>query len=346
MSSSESELSDDDDEVAPEPEIFTSDSESDPKMLSDDEDDFQPFALPNFGDDAPIADGIPIDDAFAFPAPIQDHLIIGHPDGEHIVASILDVVPLVVIPQEDWPFDDLFDDDVDLFLGDPPVDAQGDGEVDDVVVLEIPPPVIPVIEISSDSSLHSVADSFESVTSSALRAAGFQLYTTDSDDDTAMSAAPSSPVRVPTPPHVLERIPDPDPIPFGLPDVAPLIPEPVIAPFDLPPVDPFIPSPPPADVVPPPPFVSDAHRTDLPIIFLQEIPAPQPGEGTSGQLPRFDSFASADFPPIPHFTPHAPASLDEPFLWFPPYTMPISDPYHPSHYGGYTRDELLLSLQL
>ncbi|MFS7915426.1 hypothetical protein Hanom_Chr02g00165231 [Helianthus anomalus] len=26
--------------------------------------------------------------------------------------------------------------------------------------------------------------------------------------------------------------------------------------------------------------------------------------------------------------------------------MPISDPQHPSHYRGYTRDELLLSLQL
>ncbi|MFS8033730.1 hypothetical protein Hanom_Chr17g01573031 [Helianthus anomalus] len=26
--------------------------------------------------------------------------------------------------------------------------------------------------------------------------------------------------------------------------------------------------------------------------------------------------------------------------------MPISDPYHPLHYGGYTRVELLLSLQL
>ncbi|MFS7996831.1 hypothetical protein Hanom_Chr12g01134441 [Helianthus anomalus] len=26
--------------------------------------------------------------------------------------------------------------------------------------------------------------------------------------------------------------------------------------------------------------------------------------------------------------------------------MPISNPYHPSHYGGYTRDELLLSLRL
>ncbi|MFS7997165.1 hypothetical protein Hanom_Chr12g01138501 [Helianthus anomalus] len=26
--------------------------------------------------------------------------------------------------------------------------------------------------------------------------------------------------------------------------------------------------------------------------------------------------------------------------------MPISDPYHPSHHVGYTRDDLLLSLQL
>ena len=48
MSSSESGLSDvdepmaivSDDEIAPEPEILTSDTESDPDMLSDDEDDF------------------------------------------------------------------------------------------------------------------------------------------------------------------------------------------------------------------------------------------------------------------------------------------------------------------
>ncbi|KAM0040127.1 hypothetical protein Hdeb2414_s0012g00390121 [Helianthus debilis subsp. tardiflorus] len=260
-------------------------------MFSDDEDDFQPFALPDFGDDAPIADGIPIDDVFAFPAPVQDHLIIGHLNGEHVVAPILDAVPLVVIPPEDWPFDDLFDDDVYLFLDGPSADAQGDGEVDDVVVLDVPPPAIPVIEISSDPSLHSVADSFESVTSSVLRAAGLQLYATDLDDDDAMSAAPSSPVRVPTPPHVPDHIPDPDPVPFGLPDVAPLIPEPVIVPFDLPHVDPFIPPPPPADVAPPPPFMSDAHRTDIPIIFLEEIPAPRPGEGTSGQPPRFNPFA-------------------------------------------------------
>ncbi|KAJ0847685.1 hypothetical protein HanPSC8_Chr13g0548111 [Helianthus annuus] len=180
MSSSESGLSDAHnpmaivsyDGIVPEPEIFTSDTESDPDMLSEDEDDFQPFTLPDFGDDAPIADGILVEDIFALPAPIHDHFIIGHPDGEHIVAPILDAVPLVVIPHGDWPFDDLFDDDVELFLDGPPADAQGDGEVDDVVMLDVPPPFVPVIEISSNSSLHLVADSFESVTSSALRAAG------------------------------------------------------------------------------------------------------------------------------------------------------------------------------
>ncbi|KAJ0693388.1 hypothetical protein HanPI659440_Chr15g0596571 [Helianthus annuus] len=192
-------------------------------------------------------------------------------------------------------------------------------------------------------------DSFDSVTSSALQAVGLQLYATDLDDNNAMSIARSSPVRAPAPPYVPEHVPEPDPVPFSLPDVAPLIPEPITAPLELPPVDPYVPQPPPVSVAAPSPFVSDAHRTDLSIVFLQEIPAPQPGEGTSGQPPSFDSFASTDFLPIPQTTPFTPftsGSLDEPFRWFPPYTMPISDPYHPSHHVGYTRDDLLLSLQL
>ncbi|XP_021996088.1 BCL-6 corepressor-like protein 1 [Helianthus annuus] len=264
-------------------------------LESGDEDDFQLFALPDFGDDLPLADGFPDEDPFVIPVPVHDHLIIGHPDGEHIVAPILDPVPLVVIPPEDWPFDDLFDDDVDLFVDGPPFDAQGDGEIDEDVVA-VPPPEIPVTEISSDYSLHSVSNSFESVTSSALRAAGLQLFATDSDDDTAMSAAPS-------PPHDPKHVPEPDPIHFGQPDVAPtlhLIPDPVPAHVDLPVVEPFIPPPAPADVAPLPPVESDVHHTDFPITFLQDIPAPRPGE----------------------------------------------DPYHPSHFVGYTQDELLLSLQL
>ncbi|KAJ0616549.1 hypothetical protein HanRHA438_Chr02g0090231 [Helianthus annuus] len=294
------------DEIAPELEIFTSDTESDPDMLSEDEDDFQPFALPDFGDDLPHADGFPDEDPFVIPIPVHDHLIIGHPDGEHIVSPILDPVPLVVIPPEDWPFDDLFDDDVDLFVAGPPVDAQGDGEIDEDV-----------------------------------------LFATESDDDTTMSAAPS-PSLDPTPPHDPEHVPDPDPIlfgqpdvapvdpkpipahdhvPFGLLDIAPLIPDPVPAPVDLLVVEPFIPPPTPAN----------------------DIPAPRPGEGTSGQHPSYDPFASRAFPQIPQTAPFAPftsSTLDEPLRWFPSYSMPISDPYHPSHFVGYTRDELLLSLQL
>ncbi|MFS7919008.1 hypothetical protein Hanom_Chr03g00207931 [Helianthus anomalus] len=155
MSSSESGFSDEpdpmaivsDDDIAHDPELFT---------------------LLDFGDDIPDANDILIDEVFALPIPVHDHLIIGHPDGEHLVAPILDIVPLIAIPTEDWPFDDLFHDDVDLFMGDHPAGKQGDGELDDVVSLDIPPPVVPVIDISSDSSIHSVADSFEYVTSSAL----------------------------------------------------------------------------------------------------------------------------------------------------------------------------------
>ncbi|KAJ0902820.1 hypothetical protein HanPSC8_Chr08g0341641 [Helianthus annuus] len=338
MSSSESGLSEEhdpmvvtsDDEIALDLKVFTLDTESDPDMISDDDDDFQPFALPDFGDDVPVANDVLIDGIFALPITIHNHLIIGHPDGEHLVAPILDVVPLVTIPPENWPFDDLLDDDFDIFAGDHPAGEQGDGEVDDVIVLDVPSSVVPVIDISSDSSIHSITDSFESVTSSALQAAGLRLYATNDND--AMSVAPSSPARAPTPPPVPDHVPD-------------HVPEPISAPFDLPPIAPVVPQPPPTIDVPPP-FVSNEHRTDLPIVFRHEIPAPRPGEGTSSQPPSFDPFASADFPPIPQFTPFTSDPPDEPFRWFPPYTMPISDPYHPSHHVGYTRDDLLLSLQL
>ncbi|MFS7929658.1 hypothetical protein Hanom_Chr04g00335151 [Helianthus anomalus] len=149
-------------------------------------------------DDLPLADGIPDEDPFVTPVLVHDHLIIGHPDGEH-VAPILDAVPLVVLPLEAWPFDDSFDDDVDLFVEGPPVDAQGDGEIDkDVVAV----------------STSCCSYSFESVTPSALQMAGLQLFATDSDDDTTMSAT-LSPARDPTPPHDPELAPELAPVPFG-----------------------------------------------------------------------------------------------------------------------------------
>ncbi|MFS7947809.1 hypothetical protein Hanom_Chr06g00552571 [Helianthus anomalus] len=67
-----------DDEVIPEQEIHTLVTENDPDMLSEDEDDFQLFALPDFANDLPIAYGFPDEDPFDIPAPVHNHLIIGH----------------------------------------------------------------------------------------------------------------------------------------------------------------------------------------------------------------------------------------------------------------------------
>ncbi|KAJ0556069.1 hypothetical protein HanIR_Chr07g0309451 [Helianthus annuus] len=358
MSSSESGLSDtgdlmaivSDDDIAPEPEIFTSDTKSDPDMLSEDNGDFQPFALLDFGDDLPLADGSLDEDPFVIPIPDHDHLIIEHLDGEHMVASILAPFPLVVILPKDWPFDDLFDDDFDLFVDGPPDDAHGDGEIDEDVVAS-PLPEIPVIEISSDSSLHSVSDSFESVTSSALQAVGLRRYATDSDDDTTMSAAPSPPHNpeldleldfVPVDqPDVAPADPEPlldhDPISFGLSDIAPLIPDPVPAPVDPPVIEPFIPplAPAPADVAPFHPMETYPHPIEGKVLQASSLV----------MILMFQQLIHT-FPQFAPFAPFTSSPLDEPLRWFPPYTMPISDPYHPSYFVGYTRDELLLSLQL
>ncbi|XP_035835977.1 extensin-like [Helianthus annuus] len=132
------------------------------------------------------------------------------------------------------------------------------------------------------------------------------------DDQPVDAPADPEPIPAPVP------LPDHDPILFGIPDVAPLIPDLVPAPVDPP-------------------------------VIVPDIPPPHPGEVTSSQQPGHDPHVSAAFPHMPQSTPttHFTSSpLDEPFRWFPPYTMPISDPYHPSHFTCYTRDELLLSLQL
>ncbi|XP_021996181.1 cell surface glycoprotein 1-like [Helianthus annuus] len=374
-----------DDEIIPQQEIFTSDTESDPEMMSDDDDDFQPFALLDFGNDVPHADGLLDEDPFLIPIPDQDHLILGHPDGEHVVVPILAPLPLAAFPLEDLPFDDLSDDDVDLFIDGPPDAAQGDGvPAEDVVV--VPFFENPIIEDPSD---HSVPDSFESVSSSTLHAVGLQRYPTDSDTDTALSAAPTpphdfefdleldfdpndQPVDAPADPKMLpadpepipadpelvpapepipapDPLPDHDPVPFGMPDVAPLIPDPIPAPADPAAF---------ADQIDPryaftsngwidddddvPPFVE-------PVTPPHDIPPPRPGEGPSSQQPGHVPLMSATFPHMPQYTSTAhfnSAPPGEPLIWFPPNTMPVSDPYHPSHFIGYTRDELLLSLQL
>ncbi|MFS7936603.1 hypothetical protein Hanom_Chr05g00417531 [Helianthus anomalus] len=72
-----------------------SDSDTDREIMYDegDLDDFQPFALRDFGDDVPF-----FDDVLALPLPIENQLIIGHPDGEHLVEPIpIHAIPLAAI---------------------------------------------------------------------------------------------------------------------------------------------------------------------------------------------------------------------------------------------------------
>ncbi|MFS7996871.1 hypothetical protein Hanom_Chr12g01134981 [Helianthus anomalus] len=285
------------DKVAHAPEIFTSDSESDPEMMSDDDDlnDFQPFALPDLVDDVPF-----IDDVLALPLPLQDQLIIGHPKGEHLVKPIpINVIPLAAIPAEDWPFVVDLDDDVDvpMIKVEHPSDDLGDGEVFNIAILYVATPVVSVIDISSDFGLESDADSFESVTSFALRVAGLEAYPTDDDD--VVSVAPATTVRVPTP--------------TGTPPHTP-----VRATSDS----------------STQPLVLVDHSSWLrSICYASAFPRTPPTHGGE---------------PLGH--PHIPPPESSPCLqsprFFPPYTMPLSDPYHPSHHFGYTRDDLLKSLQL
>ncbi|MFS7905184.1 hypothetical protein Hanom_Chr01g00044731 [Helianthus anomalus] len=140
----------------PAPEVYTSGTKRDPDIRSEDEDDFQPFALPDFGDDLPLL--MASLTRILFPSLFQSMITssFGHPDGEHTVTPILDVVPPV------------FDDDIDLFVDGPPDDAHDAGKLDENVVA-IPHLEIHAIKLSSDTILHSVSDSFESVTSATLQ---------------------------------------------------------------------------------------------------------------------------------------------------------------------------------
>ncbi|KAJ0813681.1 hypothetical protein HanPSC8_Chr17g0776311 [Helianthus annuus] len=167
-------------------EVFTSDT------TSGDDDDFQPFASPNFRDDIPIADGFP--------------------DGDLPLVQIPAPFPLAAFPVEDLPLDVMSDNNIDLFIEGPPEDAQEGGTpvVDDVaiplveipvnndvVVLLIEDPVadiivVPLVEVPVDeiSPDHSGPDSFESVSSATLHARGVQHYPADTDSNMAMSAVP------------------------------------------------------------------------------------------------------------------------------------------------------------
>ncbi|XP_021974843.1 early nodulin-75-like [Helianthus annuus] len=160
---------DPDDPMPTDPAIYTSDTDT------SNDDDFQPFALPDFGDD--------------IPAP----------------------VPLAAFPMADLPLDVVSDDDIDLFVEGPPEDDHEGGSLiaDDVA---IPIAEAPVEEAPSDSS---GPDSFESVASASLHDRGVQHYSHDADSDVVMSAVHGSPHDFPSdfdPDHEIEFIPVDQPL--------------------------------------------------------------------------------------------------------------------------------------
>ncbi|XP_022004395.1 myb-related transcription factor, partner of profilin-like [Helianthus annuus] len=219
-----------DDDYIPEVQVITSDSET---GSDSDMDDFQPFAY--LGD---IVD----DDVLAVPPPLNDIMIIGHPEGEHIVEIIpLDVLPLAMVPFVDLDEDD--DDIVPVIPVEHIDDDLGDGDVYDVVILDIASPVVSVIDISSDADTDSYASSYASVTSSALQALGLQRNADLELDD----VLPDEPV-VPTPNHIASILPQTDHTdeagPSGHAHIPPS--EPLIAPHSpphvMPVTDPYHPS--------------------------------------------------------------------------------------------------------
>ncbi|KAJ0773735.1 hypothetical protein HanOQP8_Chr03g0103701 [Helianthus annuus] len=172
-----------DDEHVPEVQVITSDSESAP---DNDLDDFQPFTL--LGD-------IIEDDVLAIPPLLNDIVIMGNPKGENVV----EVIPFDVIPLAAIPFIVDLDDDDDVIPVIPVdhVDVDlGDGEVFDLVILDVASPVVSVMDISSDSDTDSDVLSGASVTSSALQAVGLQSYPDFGDD--IMPAEPVIPVPIPS----------------------------------------------------------------------------------------------------------------------------------------------------
>ncbi|XP_022030576.1 uncharacterized protein LOC110931493 [Helianthus annuus] len=255
-----------DDEILPKDEVFTSDT------TSSDDDDFQPFALPDFGDDLPLADGFL--------------------DGDLPLAQIPAPIPLAAFPVEDLPLDDMSDNDVDLFIKGPPEDAQdGGAPVDDVVIPldEIPvvdiilPVEVPVVEVLSDPS---GPDSFKFVSSSTLHALGLQRYPTDIDSDTAMSAAPVPPWDFefndeidPIFPHDLDPDHEIEFIPVEQPVEAPIFPDDQL--LDIPDDHELAPADPEPEIAPEPilahdpPPVHDPIPVDVPVV-APPLPDPVP----------------------------------------------------------------------
>ncbi|XP_035837065.1 calphotin-like [Helianthus annuus] len=297
-----------DDEILSESEVYTSDT------TSMDDDDFQPFALP---DDALLADG-----------PV---------DGDLPLIQVPAPLPLAAVPVEDLPHDEVTDDDIDLFIegpleGDqdgvalmdddvPPTDVPIDDHVVPLVeipaVVPIADPVVPVKAPMEEAPFDPFGPySFESVASTSLHALGVQHYSSDSDSDMAMYVAPLVP-------HDIDPEPEVEFVPV---EPAPVGPEPVIAhdPIDVP-VVPTFPDPlPEPDRVDPP--VMAPHVVDAPVIIppVSDVPIDD---------------APALAPPVVNNAPFAthvdPRYADTLNGWieddddYPPFVLPVTPPVAP-----------------
>ncbi|XP_022024741.1 pollen-specific leucine-rich repeat extensin-like protein 3 [Helianthus annuus] len=307
-----------DDEIPSEGEVYTSDT------TGTDEDDFQPFALPDFGDDIPIADG---------------------PFGEDLpLIQVPAPLPFAAVPLEDLPPDEFADDDIDLFL-EGPLEGDQDGVAlmdADVPLADDPvvDPVVPLAEIPAD--VH-IADpvvpveapieeapfdpfgpySFESVASASLHAQGVQLYSSDSNSDMAMFVAPLVPLDVDPDPEV-EVLPD-EPAPVGL--------EPVVAhdPIDAPAVAHF------PDTLPKPDHVAIPDIT--PPVIVAPVVLPSVSDVSAIDAPIIAPVVPVSAPVHADHAPFAthinPRYADTRNGWieddddYPPFVLPVTPPVAP-----------------
>ncbi|KAF5778815.1 hypothetical protein HanXRQr2_Chr12g0552001 [Helianthus annuus] len=147
-----------DESMSSEHEVHTSD------FTSTDDDDFQPFALP---------DGV-------------DEPIVGGPAADLPLAVIPAPIPLASYPAYELMLDAEAGDDIDLFD-----DELYEDEVPDPALLPAGGLLMIAGAPVGDSPVHSPApDSFESVASAPSHVASTQLFVHDSDPDQASSAAP------------------------------------------------------------------------------------------------------------------------------------------------------------
>ncbi|XP_022040227.1 calphotin-like [Helianthus annuus] len=268
-------------------------------------------------------------------------------------------------PSHEFEFDHEIDDDFDPVF---PPDFDPDHEIEFIHMdqpLEAPvAPIDPLFDIPTDFDMDLVDPEPVMAPEPVVAPDPAPEHDPVLDDAPAL-APPIADLPVVAPPVVDDPVVDaplPDPVP-ALVDRAPFAAhiDPCYAdtrngwiedddnypPFVLPVTPPVAHVSAPTEIPLFPPHTTDVHRTDLPVTFLQDIPPPRPGDGSSRQPPVSVPPVPSSFPFMSQFPHTAPpvAPSGEPFLWTTPPVMPLSDPYHPFHVG-YTTEDILASLQL